>query len=358
MKWVIGLMSGTSLDGIDVALIKTDGEHIAEIGAFASYPYDEAFKAVVRPAFGQNQTTVGVDDVVTDRHIQAVQRFMQSHGVAQDQVELVGFHGQTLFHDPAQGQTVQAGNGQRMADALGCEVVYDFRTADVQAGGQGAPLVPIYHGALAQDLPKPLAVLNLGGVGNVTWIGPDQEILAFDTGPASALIDDWVLRHTGEAFDQDGKMAQAGMIHDDAVNSFIQHPYFRAVAPKSLDRDEFHDFVAPLVDDLPPEDGAATLTAFTVASIMVAQGQFPDDVALWVVCGGGRLNRAIMSGLQAFLPVPILKSEDVGWNGDAIEAQAFAYLAARTKAGLPITFPKTTGAPKALKGGIVCRPMR
>jgi len=356
MKWALGLMSGTSLDGIDVALVKTDGVTVSEYGAFATYPYDAAFKDQIRNAFGRPEASAAVQEAVTDRHIQAVQRFIQTEGIDKDQIDVVGFHGQTLFHDPAAGLTVQAGEGQRMADALGLDVVYDFRTADVAAGGQGAPLVPVFHAAIVADLPKPLAVLNLGGVGNVTWIGEDGDFLAFDTGPANALIDDWVQQHSDQAWDFQGALARAGMIDDDAVNSFIRHPYFQQPPPKSLDRDAFAQVAAPLVADLSCEDGAATLTAFTVASIMVSQGHFPRDVAMWIVCGGGRLNPAIMSGLKAFLPVPTLVSEDVGWQGDALEAQAFAYLAARTMAGLPLTYPTTTGVGAPKTGGRLCRP--
>jgi len=348
-------MSGTSLDGVDIALVRTDGETIDELGPFKSYPFDEGFRDQIRSGFGKKDGLEELEAAVTHRHIQAVERFLQSEGITRGDVDLIGFHGQTVFHEPENGLTLQLGDGAEMARSVGIDVVNDLRTNDVKAGGQGAPLVPIFHAALAKEMHKPLAVLNLGGVGNVTWIGEDGELIAFDTGPANALVDDWVQKHTGLAFDEDGKIAGAGEIDDAAVNSFMTHPYFHQAVPKSLDRDEFKKFAFELVDDLSLEDGAATLTAFTVAAVMRAQDFFPELAELWIVCGGGRLNKAMMSGFNAYLYGCILKAEDVGWNGDAIEAQAFAYLAARAEKGLPITFPGTTGVAEPLTGGQVHR---
>ncbi len=351
MKLVIGLMSGTSLDGIDVALVKTDGETIEELGNFQSYPFDEGFRDRVQASFGKSGGFGDLEKEITNRHIQAVERFLQAEGISRGDVELVGFHGQTVFHEPENGLTIQLGDGAEMARAVGIDVVNDLRTADVKAGGQGAPLVPIFHAALTKDMQRPLAVLNLGGVGNVTWIGEDDELLAFDTGPANALVDDWVKRHTGKPFDENGEIASAGEIDDAAVNSFMTHPYFAQPVPKSLDRDEFKKFAFDLVDDLSLEDGAATLTAFSVAAVMRAQDFFPELAEAWIVCGGGRLNKSMMSAFNAYLYGVVMSAEQVGWNGDAIEAQAFAYLAARAERGLPITFPGTTGVGEALSGG-------
>jgi len=355
MKRVLGLMSGTSLDGIDVALIETDGEKIGAVRGFRSYPYDEAFRQNVQEVFG-HQTGLGdVEEMVTSRHIQAVERFLQSEGFSRGDIDLIGFHGQTVFHDPAQGMTIQLGSGAEMAKATGIDVVDDLRSADVAAGGQGAPLVPVFHRALAANagLELPLAVLNLGGVGNVTWIGAgENDLLAFDTGPANALVDDWVRRHTDMSFDEDGALAGRGEIDDEAVNRFIAHPYFSKVPPKSLDRDEFKDLAFDLVSDLSLEDGAATLTAFSIASVMKAQDHFPVWPQNWVICGGGRLNRSMMSAFNAFLSGQVLSAEQVGWDGDALEAQAFAYLAVRSVRGLPITYPTTTGVAEPLSGGL------
>ncbi|MDV7339424.1 anhydro-N-acetylmuramic acid kinase [Terasakiella sp. A23] len=351
MKLVLGLMSGTSLDGVDIALVRTDGETIEELSSFKSYPFDEDFREEIRKGFGQKEGLEALESEVTNRHIQAVERFLQSEGITRSDVDLIGFHGQTVFHEPENGLTIQLGDGADMARAVGIDVVNDLRTADVKAGGQGAPLVPIFHAALTKDMHKPIAVLNLGGVGNVTWIGEDGELIAFDTGPANALVDDWVKKHTGKAFDENGEIAGAGEVDDAAVNTFMTHPYFAQPVPKSLDRDEFKRIAFDLVDDLSVEDGAATLTAFTVAAVMRAQDFFPELAELWIVCGGGRLNKSMMSAFNAYLHGCILSAEDVGWDGDAIEAQAFAYLAARAEKGLPITFPGTTGVSTPLTGG-------
>lgn len=354
MKLVLGLMSGTSLDGIDVALIETDGDKIGAVRGFRSYPYDDVFRRDVQKVFGRETGFGDVEEMVTSRHIQAVERFLQSEGFSRGDIDLIGFHGQTVFHDPAQGVTIQLGNGADLAKATGIDVVDDLRSADVAAGGQGAPLVPVFHRALAANagLAFPLAVLNLGGVGNVTWIGESEEdLLAFDTGPANALVDDWVRHHTDMPFDEDGMLAGQGEIDDEAVNRFIAHSYFNKVPPKSLDRDAFKKLAFDLVSDLSIEDGAATLTAFSVASVMKAQDHFPVCPQNWVICGGGRLNRSMMSAFNAFLSGQVLTAEQVGWDGDALEAQAFAYLAMRSVRDLPITFPTTTGVAKPLCGG-------
>lgn len=346
-------MSGTSLDGIDVALVKTDGETIAELGAFKSYTYDDVFRTRMQAAFGKKDGFGDLEKDITNRHIQAVERFLQTEGISRSDIDLIGFHGQTVFHDPDNGLTIQLGDGGMMARAVGIDVINDLRTADVKAGGQGAPLVPVFHAALAKDMKRPLAVLNLGGVGNVTWIGENDELIAFDTGPANALVDDWVKRHTGKTYDEDGAIAARGEIDEAAVNTFMTHPYFQQPVPKSLDRDEFKAFAFDLVDGLSLEDGAATLTVFSVAAVMKAQDFFPELAENWIVCGGGRLNKSMMSAFNAFLYGSVMKAEHVGWNGDAIEAQAFAFLAARSEKGLPITFPGTTGVSAPLTGGVL-----
>lgn len=356
MKYVIGLMSGTSLDGVDIAIVKTDGEAVFEPVGFRTFEFEEDYRKQVRAVFGQREKPQAIEDLVTQRHIQAVERFLQSEQIAREDVALIGFHGQTIFHDPEAGLTVQLGDGETMARQTGIAVVNDLRSADVAAGGQGAPLVPVFHRMLCKDLSKPVCVLNLGGVGNVTYIGPDDNMLAFDTGPGNALLDDWMARHRKESFDKDGNFSKSGEIVDEAVNAFVTHPYFQMPAPKSLDRDAFHSYALNLVDDLSAKDGAATLCAFTVASVMKAQELFPDYVGGWIVCGGGRLNKAMMSAFKAYLEGVVMTAEDVGWDGDAIEAQAFAYLAARAEKGLALTFPTTTGVPEALSGGRLHRP--
>jgi anhydro-N-acetylmuramic acid kinase len=235
-----------------------------------------------------------------------------------------------------------------LANLLGLDVVADFRSADVAAGGEGAPLAPLFHAALASALPKPIAVLNIGGVANVTWIGGPDEILAFDTGPGNALIDDWVYRHTGAAADHDGALARAGTVSAADVEDFLANSYFDRLPPKSLDRD---DFRGALPTGLSLEDGAATLTEMTAAAVAVATRHFPAPVGQWLVTGGGRHNPALMEALQRRLRVPVQPVEAVGWDGDALEAQAFAYLAVRSALGLPLSLPSTTGIPHPTCGG-------
>jgi anhydro-N-acetylmuramic acid kinase len=249
--------------------------------------------------------------------------------------------------------TVQLGDGRRLAKLLGIDVVYDLRAADAEAGGQGAPLVPIYHRAMAAKLPeRPVTVVNIGGVANVTWIGRCGELIAFDTGPGNALIDDWVQRHHGSPHDEGGALASRGRVNDDRLRQYLRHAYFGAPPPKSLDRNAFS--LAP-VDPLAAQDGAATLTAFTAASIAAARAHFPEQPQLWVISGGGRRNRTLMAMIAERVENAVIPAEAAGMDGDALEAEAWAYLAVRSLKGLPITFPGTTGVPKPLTGGVLAK---
>ena len=347
----LGLMSGTSLDGVDVAVLTTDGVQVQHLGAAATYEYAPAFRDRLRAVLGGVGDVAAVERELTHLHSQAVMDFLRVHHVDRAQVDVVGFHGHTILHQPDQRLTWQIGDGAELARLTGLPVVWDFRTADVLAGGQGAPLVPVFQRALAQDLVGPLVVLNIGGVANVTWIGSDQPMVAFDTGPGNALLDDWVLRHTGQPFDQGGQLAAMGLVHHDRVRTFLAHPYFAAVSPKSLDRDDFARQAYALVQDLAVADGAATLTAFTAHSIAAAQPHFPHRPQRWLVTGGGRHNRALMRALADVLTVPVQPVEAVGWNGDALEAWAFGFLAVRSRYGLPLTYPEITGGPQPLTGG-------
>jgi anhydro-N-acetylmuramic acid kinase len=262
-------------------------------------------------------------------------------------IEIVGFHGHTILHRPAERRTWQIGDGALLARRLGLDVVADFRSADVAAGGEGAPLAPLFHAALAAQLPKPAAVLNIGGVANVTWIGDGDAILAFDTGPGNAPIDDWVLRHTGVPADIDGALARAGRVSAPHLERFLERPFFDRPPPKSLDRDEFRDLV-PI--ELSLEDGAATLTEITAAAAEASARHFPHPRE-WLVTGGGRHNPALMDALRRRLGTSVRPVEEIGWNGDALEAQAFAYLAVRSLAGLPLSLPATTGVSRPTCGG-------
>jgi len=347
----LGLMSGTSLDGVDAALIVSNGETVRELGASLTKPYPDALRNGLRGILGGQGPVAEVEREMTDFHAETVAELLSKAGLKPAQVDVVGFHGHTILHRPDQGRSWQIGDGLRLAEKTGIRVVSDFRSADVAAGGQGAPLVPVFHAALAAELERPLAILNLGGVGNVTWIGEDGELLAFDTGPGNALIDDWALRHTGQPMDQDGALAAAGRVDQEAVCAFLDHPFFAAMPPKSLDRDDFSALAGELVEGLSVADGAATLTAFTIASVVVAAGSFPEAPRRWLVCGGGRHNPRIMGGLRTVLETPVQSVDGEGWDGDAMEAQAFAFLAVRALRGLPLSFPGTTGVPSPQAGG-------
>lgn len=349
MQTVVGLMSGTSMDGIDAALVRTDGERRVEPLAFVTIPYADGFRAELRSCLGGKGPVEAVERALTDAHADAVRRLLAEAGTEAAAVDLIGFHGHTIFHDPAQRRTWQIGDGARLARATGIAVVDDFRTADVAAGGQGAPLVPLFHRALADALPRPLAVLNIGGVANVTWIGAGvDDVIACDTGPGNALVDDWVLSGQGARYDSGGSLAAAGAVDEGALAALLAHPYFDLPAPKSLDRDAFDP--AP-VRGLSVADGAATLTAFTAASVARIVPHLPAAPLRWLVCGGGRHNATLMGMLADRLGVPVDPVEAVGWNGDALEAEAFAYLAVRSRKGLPLSLPSTTGVPQPMSGG-------
>ena len=347
MDLTIGLMSGTSMDGVDAALLETDGEDAVRPLGFVSLPYRETEQAAIRAALGagDGEKVRIARTVVTEAHIRAVFRLLEKTGARR--VTAIGFHGHTLDHRPQDRFTLQVGDAARLARETGIPVVADFRSADVAAGGQGAPLAPVYHRARLAGEACPIAVLNIGGVANVTWIGRDGAMLAFDTGPGNALIDDWCRRHTGKPMDRDGRLAAQGHVDEEALERLLDNPYFAARPPKSLDRQSFSS--AP-VAALSPADGAATLTAFTAAA--VARAPLPEPPRRWIVSGGGRRNPVLM----AALPGPAEPAEALGWDGDALEAEAFAYLAARKLRNLPASFPGTTGCPAPMTAGRLFAP--
>ena len=352
----LGLMSGTSVDGVDVALIETDGERIASFGPVLTVPYADDVRRLIRAAFGAeqpNQATAAAEQAVTEAHLDAVRRWSRETGMALSTLDVVGFHGQTITHRPEKHFTWQIGDGAALAKALGVRVVNDLRGADVLAGGQGAPLVPIYHAALVRDLPRPLAVVNIGGVANVTWIGADDTLLAFDTGPGNGPIDDWCARRAGLRFDKDGALAASGKVDRTRLERFSEHRYFARKPPKSLDRGDFGDSWA---DGLSAADGAATLTCGTARAIALAARHFPAPVTQWVIAGGGARNPTLLKAIAAETRGKIVTADSLGWNGDALEAQAFGFLAVRSLRGLPITFPGTTGAPRPMTGGRLNEP--
>jgi len=358
----IGLMSGTSMDGVDVALIETDGEASVTAGATGFLPYSDADRHVLRAALGDavhlddRQARPGslaaAESMIMQRHVEAVEAFLSAHKTDRRSIDLVGFHGQTVLHRPEQRLTVQLGDGAALAQALRITVAYDFRAADVEAGGQGAPLVPVYHQALAAaaGLADPVVVINVGGVANLTFIQQGCDPAACDTGPGNALLDDLMLARTGSAMDSDGAAAASGRIDEAVLNALLSAPYFDKPLPKSLDRNDFSNVAAA---GLSTEDAAATLTAFTAASIAKAFVHLPAPPKLAVICGGGTHNPVLMRELEHRLPCPVVSAASLGWSGDAVEAQAFAYLAVRRRKNLPITFPATTGVARPLEGGVI-----
>jgi anhydro-N-acetylmuramic acid kinase len=350
----LGAISGTSMDGIDVALVETDGrDHVVAL-AGATYPYPAALRSQLQdflaaPERAETDPLTELEEAVTDAFSVAIAAFVSEAPAARGRVALVGLHGQTVFHRPERRFTRQLGLGGRMALALGIPVVDGFRLADVASGGQGAPLVPLYHAALARNLAKPVMVLNLGGVGNVTWLD-GTSIIAFDTGPASALIDDFVSRHFGLPFDRDGAIARQGIVDNAVLAKLLANPFFAAMPPKSLDRNDFHARAA-IVSTLRPVDAVATLAAFTIEATAAALAHVPAAPVRWLVAGGGRLNGFFMEGLAQRLQVPVEPVETLGLEGDLIEAQCFGYLAARSVQGLPLSLPTTTGVPEPMPGG-------
>jgi anhydro-N-acetylmuramic acid kinase len=359
----IGMMSGTSLDGIDIALVETDGEQRVRRGPATTVDYPRAFRTRLQEAIvaarnltdraGRPGTLAAIERELTERHSEAVLRFIGDRMLQPSAIDVIGFHGQTVLHRPERRLTVQLGDGPLLAKLTGIDVVHDLRAADCSAGGQGAPLAPVYHRALAARLPqRPIAVLNIGGVANVTWIGRAGELLAFDTGPGNAMIDDWMQQRRSVARDEDGALAATGRVHHDYVIQYLRHSYFGAPPPKSLDRNAFG---LELVDGLSPEDGAATLTAFTAASIAGARAHFPEQPQLWVISGGGRRNKTLMAMIAGLVDAAVAPAEAAGMDGDSVEAEAWAYLAVRSLKSLPITFPGTTGVPLPLRGGVLAR---
>ena len=365
MLTAIGLMSGTSLDGVDVALIETDGKKVKAFGPSGYRPYTDFERRLLLQALTEavhleaREARPGIlleaERIVTTAHAEAIASFKAQNRIASEDIDIVGFHGQTVLHRPAEKMTVQIGDACALARAIHIPVMHDFRAADVAAGGQGAPLVPVYHRALAQSLERegPIVVLNIGGVANVTYIDGDT-LIACDTGPGNALLDDFMNRTTGQRFDADGRMAAQGTADAAWIAEALKDPFFALPPPKSLDR---NDFAKRILRNASPADGAATLTAFTVAAIARIVPLLPKRPKSWVVAGGGARNHTMMRMLREKLqPARVESADALGWSTDAIEAQAFGFLAARGLKGLPLSYPATTGVPIPMTGGIVARP--
>ena len=366
MLTAVGLMSGTSLDGVDVAMIETDGKRVKSFGPSGYRAYTDRERGLLRQALAEavnlrdRDARPGIlreaERAVTQAHAEAVATFTAQHRITRENIDIVGFHGQTVLHRPAQKMTVQIGDATALARAIHIPVMHDFRAADVDAGGQGAPLVPVYHRALAQSLERegPIVVVNIGGVSNITYIDGTDVLIACDTGPGNALLDDYMFRKMGQPFDGEGRMAAQGAIDVSWVMRALEHPFFALPPPKSLDR---NDFASLVLREMPPADGAATLTAFTAEAIARIAPLLPKEPRSWIVAGGGARNLTMLRMLRERLaPANVESADALGWSADAIEAQAFGFLAARGLKGLPLSYPATTGVPIPMTGGIIARP--
>jgi len=368
----IGLMSGTSMDGIDIAFVNTDGENEIEAGPSMFVPYDAAFRRRLEAALETAKAIVrredrpgglaGLECEISLRHARAVEAFLKSEAGGWGRPDVIGFHGQTVLHRPAAGVTVQLGDGALLARETGIPVVYDMRANDMAHGGQGAPLVPAYHAALARSLPKPFAgkfpvvFVNVGGISNVTCVPAQGAPVAFDTGPGNTLIDQWVSREGGVPFDAGGAIASEGGVVSAVVGRYLENPFFEKSGPKSLDR---NDFTLDLARGLELSDGARTLAAVSAEAILKSAEHTPKRPKLWIVCGGGRKNPFIVGDLRAGAEkagAQVIVAEDAGLDGDATEAEAWAYLAVRSLKGLPLTFPTTTGCREPVGGGVLAKP--
>ncbi len=366
MLTTLGLMSGTSLDGVDVAMIETDGKKVNAFGPSGYRPYTERERGLLRQALTeavhlpQRDARPGIlreaEHAVTQAHAEAVAAFVAQHRISFEDIDIVGFHGQTVLHRPERRLTVQIGDGAALAKAIHIPVMHDFRAADVAAGGQGAPFVPVYHRALAQSLQRegPIVVVNIGGVANITYIDGADTLIACDTGPGNALLDDHMFREMHQPFDKAGSFAALGKADEAWIARSLELPFFALPPPKSLDR---NDFAGLKLGPVAPADGAATLTAFTAAAIGQIVPLLPKPPKSWIVAGGGARNLTLMRMLREQLaPATVEAAETLGWASDSIEAQAFGFLAARGLKGLPLSYPATTGVPMPMTGGIIARP--
>ncbi len=364
----LGLMSGTSMDGIDAAILRGDGERQAEVLLHYHEAYDDAMRALLRRAIeeardisSREERTPAMqeaEEAITQAHAAFIERIMAQTDF---DIDLIGFHGQTVLHAPERGLTVQLGDGQALADRFGIPVVWDMRANDVAHGGQGAPLAPAWHMVLARRLPqemRPVIFVNIGGVANITWIGEHEDDLphAFDTGPGNALMDDLVQRHFGQPHDADGALAARGMVDEDALHQLLAHPALQTPPPRSFDRQTFAAAAEEALAHLLPEDALATLCRFTARTIIHAVEWLPRPPALWVICGGGRHNRTLMRLLAEETDAAVVPAEALELNGDFMEAECWAWLAMRAVRGLPLSWPTTTGVPQPVSGGVIARP--
>ena len=337
------------MDGVDASFLETDGVNQIQLGESFTLPYNEEFKKKLEDFIALPQNASELEQEITQIHAQAVKQLLHKAGLFYDEIDLVGFHGHTILHDPEHQKTWQMGDGSLLAELTGIDVVNDFRSKDVLHGGQGAPLVPLFHKALSEGFKKPLGILNLGGVANITWMNDQGEIVAFDTGPGNAMIDDFLYRRRRKRMDEGGVLASSGTVDSTILEQLLDHPFFKTQGPKSLDRNAFD--LQPVLS-LTDSDGAATLCAFTAESVRKSLELLPEPPKLWLVTGGGRRNITLMVDLTKRLKTEVKPVEEVGWDGDFLEAQAFGYLAVRSLKGLSLSLPSTTGVEQPISGGV------
>ncbi len=350
----IGTMSGTSADGVDASIIISNGEKIYHFGDIYSHNYTAEQSTLIKSAYGIDKRTASkpelellekVANTITTEHIIAIKKLLEKSGLTANQIDIISFHGQTIIHKPEEAYTLQIGNPQKIANELKINVVADLRQNDIKNGGQGAPLIPIHHKTLCYNLEKPTAIINIGGVANITYIENDN-LIGFDTGTGNAMINDWVKKHYNIEYDKDGEIARSGTINKDILSQLLSHPYFKQPAPKSLDRNDFINHITPLIKNLSPQDGTATLTEFTTKSIALSIKQCPNTPKQILIVGGGAYNKYMVERINKLTNINTVIKHNDGFNPTRVEADGFALLAIRHIHNLPITFNTTTGVKK------------
>lgn len=349
------------MDGIDVALIQTDGESVKDTRKSLLVAYPDALKKRIKEVIKGRGDFLAVERDITKEQAKAVNKFLKKYKISKNRIDVIGFHGQTIVHRPKEGITWQMGNGALLAELTGIDVVCDFRRRDVAAGGQGAPLVPLYHAAIARKMHGPVVIVNIGGVSNITYIKDPKninktQIIAFDTGPGNAPIDDFIHHRTGKKHDTNGAIAAKGEMNLEILKKLSKDQYFKKKPPKSLDRHHFHKLVETSgVKKLSTPNGAATLAAFTALCIAESVKHFPAEPKNWLIAGGGRKNKYIMNVLGELVEGKVQDIDAMKFDGDALEAQAFAFLAVRSLKGLHLSLPTTTGLQRLVTGGAFYR---
>lgn len=352
----LGILSGSALDGVDIAYIRTDGVDVYETGHMMSVPYEESLRQKVRSILGirpdtpENQALLNeVEEELTTFWAQAVREYIETYDV---KIDVIGLEGHTVCNDPKEHYIYQLGDGHLLAQLTGIQVVYNFHAADIAAGGQGAPLDVTFYNAVTSQYPRPLAVVDISSISSIAWLGSYGEMVAFNSGPGNAAIDEWVFKHAGMHMDYNGKLAIMGHINEQIVAAMMKHKYFAQYPPKSTHREEFREKLEHL-EGLSLEDGAATATAFVAESIAYSLLLYVPDIPKRImVCGGGAKNPTLMRFLrQKLANIEVCTAEDWGCDSLAVDVQAVAYLAVRRLHFLPISFPTTTGVIEPMVGG-------